>query len=388
MTGRRVPHVGTSLRARWSDAAALSWAERMLHALGAHPAFAEAVLGDLAEEHARREAEVGLLGARWWYAREAFRSVPHLLRNAARHGGTRGRARAAAVLAAAALLPLASLLALRHRDGPPARLVIGSSDVNEGLILNGVRPVRLPVKVLDAAGHVLQSTGVRYQWKSGAPMKVTPAGVITCAGHGDAILRASLGSATTDIWLRCRPVKEVEAPVMLHLIVGGASQGVPFEARDSAGRRVTLLSGRIAVSDSSVVTLTGSRVRGRAAGSAWMTVRMGDGESFSSVHVYERVSSVERIRPGQHMAVSVRVSGGEMQQWHIPPGDYLLGVIADGEEQAKPRLAIIGANCVRRDYHLLCAAPHGAEVVAYHPQDVDPAQVLRGDLAVWRREVP
>ncbi|CAN5209745.1 hypothetical protein BH09GEM1_BH09GEM1_47750 [soil metagenome] len=388
MIGGRVPHVSSSLRPRWSAAVARSWAERMLIALGAHPAFAESVLGDMAEEQARRDAEVGPLGARWWYAREAFRAVPHLLWNAARHGGARGRARAATVLAAAALLPFVSLLALRHRDGPPARLLIGSGDVNEGLILNGVRPVRLPLRVLDAKGHVLQSSGVRYQWRSGAPIEVAPAGVIRCVGEGDAILRASLGSATTDVRLRCRPVKEVEAPALLHLVVGGASQSVPFEARDSAGRPVTLLSGRIAVTDTSVVTLTGSRIRGRTAGSAWMTVRMGDGESVSAVHVYERVASLEGIRPGQHLAVSVRVSGEEVQQWHIPPGNYLLGVVADGEEQAKPRLAIIGANCVRSDYHLLCAAPHGAEVVAYHPQNVDPQQVLRGDVAVWRREVP
>jgi hypothetical protein len=33
-----------------------------------------------------------------------------------------------------------------------------------------------------------------------------------------------------------------------------------------------------------------------------------------------------------------------------------------------------------------CLALHGASVTVYHPQQVDPAQELRGTLAIWRQE--
>ena len=56
-------------------------AERLLDALGATPAFRDALLGDLAEEHALRVAYDGERAAGRWYWREAFRVAPHLRRD-------------------------------------------------------------------------------------------------------------------------------------------------------------------------------------------------------------------------------------------------------------------------------------------------------------------
>ena len=385
MTARRTPRIAGSLRARASKThTPRSWMEHVLEGFGAHPGFTDAVLGDLAEERARRMTEDGALAARCWYAREALRSVPHLLWNAARHGGPRGRTRAAAVVAAVAFLPLAALVALHLRDGPPARLIIGSGHAADGLIVNNVRPIQLSTLVLDAAGHLLPSTRVRYRWESGAPTSVTPSGVITCAQAGDATLRASLGAVATRIRVQCRPVLDVRAPAMLDLVAGGPSRDVPFEALGAGGRQVTLLAGRIAVGDSTVVNVTGSRIRGRTAGTSWMRVLVGDRGSFSSVHVYERAATPEWIRPDQHLAVPVRVAGGEMRQWRIPAGEYFLGLIPDGDEQARPLLAVVGANCTQVVGHLHCQAGHEASVIAYHPQDVDPSVQLHGEIVLWR----
>ena len=56
--------------------------ESLLKSLGADPYLSEVVLGDLAEEFDQRVAFDGEIDARRWYAKEAFRAVPHLLRNA------------------------------------------------------------------------------------------------------------------------------------------------------------------------------------------------------------------------------------------------------------------------------------------------------------------
>lgn len=388
MKPRGVPRVATSLRERWRGTdEPPSWTERVLQGVGAHPTFADAVLGDLAEERARRTAEGGALVARCWYAREAFRSVPHLLWNAVRHGGPRGRARVAAIVAAAALVPLASLIALRLRNGPPDRLV-GTGDAVDGLIVNDTRPVQLSMQVLDAAGHVLPSSGVRYRWESGAPASVTPAGVVTCAHAGDAFLRASLGAVATSIRLRCRPVHDVRAPAMLDLVVGGPSEDIPFEALDVGGRHVSLLAGQIAVGDTTVVTLTGSRIRGRAPGRTWVTVRVGDHDSFSTVNVYERGLTPERIRPGQHLAVPVRLGPGELRQWRIPVGRYFLRILPEAGGGATPRLAVVDADCAQAVGHLICQAWQGTSVIAYYPQGVDATRELGGVLVLWLQEGP
>lgn len=53
--------------------------ERVLLSLAAGP-VQDDVLGDLAEEFARRSERDGASHARWWYRREALRTMPHLVR--------------------------------------------------------------------------------------------------------------------------------------------------------------------------------------------------------------------------------------------------------------------------------------------------------------------
>jgi hypothetical protein len=278
------------------------------------------------------------------------------------------------------------LLALAACKGPPARLVAGIADT---VVVNNRRPVQLPMRVFDAAGHTLESTGVRYQWTTGVPVSVSATGAVTCTQAGDATVRASLGPLATHVFLRCRPVRDVRALRMMNLVVGDSAQEVPFEAVDMDGRTVTLLTGQVKVGDSTIATLDGTRIRARAPGSTDVTMRVGDREGYMAVHVYERVRTPEGIRPGQHVAVSVRLAGGEMRQWRISasPELYFVAMLPDHDEQQMPRLAIVGANCrpALDSHSFFCLAQHEASVIVYHPQQVDPAQELIGTLAVWRQ---
>jgi hypothetical protein len=58
--------------------------EVLLQSLGAHAAFREPLLGDMAEEFTMRHGRDGPASARRWYYREAVRAVPHLLYDFAR----------------------------------------------------------------------------------------------------------------------------------------------------------------------------------------------------------------------------------------------------------------------------------------------------------------
>jgi hypothetical protein len=281
------------------------------------------------------------------------------------------------------------LIALTACKGPPARLVAGTADT---VVVNNRRPVQLPMRVLDAAGRLLEPTGVRYQWTAGVPLPVSETGVATCTQAGDATVRASLGPLVTDVLVRCRPVRAVRGLRMMNLVVGGPAQELPFEAVGMEGRPVTLLTAQVTVGDSTIATLEGQRIRARASGSTDVTIRVGDRHAFATVHVYERVRTPEGVRPGQHVAVPVRLTGGEMRRWRISPSPelYFLAMLPDRDEEQMPRLAIVGANCIPGlgPHSYFCLAQHDASVIVYHPQQVDSTQELSGTLAVWRQERP
>lgn len=57
------------------------FAEALLDSFGADAAFRDAILGDLAQEHALRSERYGDTAARLWYYRQAALTAPHLLRN-------------------------------------------------------------------------------------------------------------------------------------------------------------------------------------------------------------------------------------------------------------------------------------------------------------------
>ena len=388
MTGRGAPRLAKVHWKRGPKANVFSCTERILQNLGAHREFTDSILGDLAEQRAYLAIAHGAAAAQRWYVREALRSTPHLLWNAVQYGGPLGRARVAAILAVVALAPVAILAANLFSDGPPARLVIGTPGITADLIMNSREPRQVATMVFDADGHTLPSTGVRYQWISGVPAKVTPAGVVTCTQTGDASLRVSLGVLATTTRLRCRPVRDVRTPNELTLVVGDPAQRVAVEALDADGHPVTLLAGSLSAGDSTIVTLDGQQVRARAAGMTWVTTRIGDVESDTRVHVYERATSPEAIRRGQHLAVSVRLSAGEMHEWRLPASRelYFMTMIPDRPEYPMLRIAIVGANCVpwldARSFQ--CAAPRGAAVFTYMAASAEPARSSSGSLAISR----
>jgi hypothetical protein len=380
------------LRERRSGARATSpWAERLLHELGAHPSFADAVLGDLAEERARREREESRVAAHWWYAREAFRSAPHLLWNAVRHGGPRGRARVAAVLLGVALVPTVALLALLLRDAPPAQLVVDrqrGGHASDGIVLNTRLPVQLTTRVLDAKGHVLPSTDVHYRWAGGIPLKVSPTGVVTCRHPGDATVHASIGTVETTVLLRCRPVKEVRAQREINFVVGDSGKDLRFYALAPDGRPVDRLAGELRVKDSTIATLKGARISPVAPGHTTVIVRIGDDEAWTGVTVYEPVRTLEWLRPDQRFVVApVRLALGDTIRWWLPKGLFRLQYRRASGALPIPTFRVDGPVMCMPDFGptvddvdcLVRAA--GATLRISHPGTV--TGEIAGSLALW-----
>ncbi len=112
--------------------------ERLLESLGADPEFRDALLGDLAEEHALRVGWDGGRAADRWYRREALRVAPHLLRDGVRRLGWHGVRRVAgAVMTAYIGAYLAHILA--------GWILMRTVELLCGAASGGTHPLTLPL---------------------------------------------------------------------------------------------------------------------------------------------------------------------------------------------------------------------------------------------------
>lgn len=281
-----------------------------------------------------------------------------------------------------------ALVALVACKGAPARLVVGFADT---VVVNNLGPVQVPAEVLDAAGHALPDTGVRFQWQGGVGVPVSPRGVVTCTQAGDATLRVSVGPLSTSVLLRCRPVHAVTGGGLVNLVLDGPPFDLSFEAVDSAGRPVKPLNAGVSVADTTILAREGWRIRARSPGASGVDVLIGERSVHWSVFVYEPALTFAGIRPGQLRAVPVRLAAGEQRSWPLPasPKTYWVQVLAQRDTMRLPRLTITGANCIDQGpLGYECLARHGASVIAFHPRQVDPAREWSGTIMVLRRDRP
>jgi hypothetical protein len=254
------------------------------------------------------------------------------------------------------------------------------------VIVNNRRPVWIPVRVLDAAGHVLPDTGVRFQWASGANIPVSAVGELTCARSGDATVRATLGRLATEAVVRCRPVETVRIAGPIQFMLGDTARQLPIAVLGPDGRPVDLLEGQVWIEDSSVATVEGLRVRPRAPGATLLAVTIGNRDGAAGVHVYERASTLDGLRQERRLlAVPLRLTPGDMRRWHLPAGEWMLTMWPEEDEGRGLRLRLEGANCVRsriskRRYQ--CLVRDEASVIVYAPWQAAPSSELIGTLAV------
>ena len=349
MTMPSNPRASASLRryAEGNRTASLPLLERLLHFIGADVAFAEDVLGDLNEERARRRERDGARSASWWYTREALRSAPHLAWNAVQHGGARGRAHVAGLVALLALLlTVAVVVVLRYGNPVAVRLEVDAqhaAKASDGIIVNTRHPVFLAMRALDAKGRTLTSKDVRYRWMSGVPIAVTANGVVTCSYAGDAMVRASLGAVATTVRIKCMPVRQVQADMWIQFAAGDPSKQLSFVALDPDGMPVNRLAGMLRVRDSTIATLKNGRIYPLSPGHTEVFMKFGDGSAVTQISVYERVATFEGLRDDQRFVIApVRLARGETIRWPLPRGLFWLQYHPAPGSLPRPTFAVDG----------------------------------------------
>lgn len=269
--------------------------------------------------------------------------------------------------------------------GPPVRLVGGTADT---VIINHRRQVRIPVRVLDAAGHALPDSNVRFRWVAGENIALTADGMVMCSHSTDASVEASLGSLTTTMLVRCRPVKTIVIAGPIQFMLPDTAQQMRMSVLDLAGNEVTFLNGTSDIGDTTVATIDGIRLIPKSAGTTVAGVRFGNQSAGVGVHVYERASTLDGLRLGKELVgIPLRMAHSEVQSWHLPAGTWMLTMLPESDEASGLRLRIEGANCspsqlTKRRY--VCLVTTGATVIIYHPSNSGYAPELSGQLLVRR----
>jgi hypothetical protein len=317
--------------------------ERALLALGADQAFITDLLGDLSEEYTHRAARDGVPAARFWYLREIARSSPHLVWNAIQHGTASARARLAAYILAVVVSLSVLTIAWVTRNGPPARLIAGAGSDSDGIVVNNFGPVQISMRVLDAAGHRLERTDVRYQQVSGTPIPLSPRGTIKCTQRGDVIVRASLATLTRDFVIHCQPVRKIRDAGWGNFVMGDAARTLELDAIGLDGQPVTSIAARLRVFDSTIATLDASgRLRPLRPGYTSVDMEIGDRVARAEVMVFEPVRTFEGLRPDQRLVVApIRITRGASIRWPLPTGLFFLTFSADSSE-APPMRGFVG----------------------------------------------
>ena len=268
--------------------------------------------------------------------------------------------------------------------GRPVRITAGVADT---VIVNNIRPVRLPVQVLDAAGRLLPDSAVRYTWVSGEAMAISAFGIVVCSRRSDAVIRATLPHVSSLIAVRCRPVAAVRFPGALEVVIGDTAQAIPFTAYGPDNRPVDLIAARVWVRDSGVLALDGIRVRGRTWGTTLISITIGDHGATSGVRVYAPAATLDGLRTQRKLiAVPVSLARGDMRRWSLPAGGWILSMLPPQDEAVGLKLRVEGARCEvltsfgPRRYG--CVSNQTASVVVYAPWKADSKEMLTGVLAV------
>ena len=310
-----------------------------LISLGCDPAFISDVFGDLREQYADRAAHEGVLAARWWYVREIVRSAPHVIWSAIRNGSPASRARLAAYTLAGVVTLSLITIAWVTRNGPPARLVTGAIDYSDGIVVNSLRPVQLAMRVLDAAGHRLSRTDVRYRRVSGVSIPVSTGGVVQCKQRGDAVVRASLATLNKDFVIHCEPIRTLRSAGWDNFLVGDSARTLSVDAVGLDGHPVTRIAARLRVDDSTIATLDGDgQLRPLRPGQARIDVEIGDRVMVEEVTVFEPVRTLEGLRPDQRLVVApIHLRRGESLRWPLPTGEFFLSFGADPSQAPTTR---------------------------------------------------
>jgi hypothetical protein len=165
------------------------------------------------------------------------------------------------------------------------------------------------------------------------------------------------------------------------LWVGQAPLPVSVVAFDSAGNTMTLLhdTATAGVRDDSVARIIGSRVYALSRGRTTVDLELGGVHGDAEIRVADRA-----------IHDSLRMVGGELRSWRLPPGYYEMRLdLPLGQQRGRGlELATYRANCAnapRHDgQHYFCVLKDGSSIIVQNVRSHGANSERSGELTVFR----
>jgi hypothetical protein len=266
----------------------------------------------------------------------------------------------------------------------PARIVGGLRDT---VVINERQPARIRVRVFDVSGKSLPDTGVQFVALDGNNPEVSPDGVVHCLHSSDFRARASIGSISTTITVRCRPVKTVHIDGPIQFLLPDTGQDMRVSAFDLDGKPVDVMIGKTSIGDTTIATISDLRITPESPGATIAGARFGNQSAGVGVHVYERATSLDPLFGGkEYIGIPLRLPGGAFRTWQLPPGTWMLTMIPE-EDNEGLALRIEGAACspvFLTPRRLGCLVKKSATVTVYNRSASPNAPDKTGSLLVRR----
>lgn len=345
------------------------------------------VLGDLAEERARRIVCEGYSAAIWWYVRELARSTPHVAGDVVRRAlrTQRGRVVVLAIAALVSVVCVAIAVAFTIR-AVPARLGLGQNDT---VVVNNEWPARIPVQLLDERGRTLDedASGARFRSFAGNGISVSRTGEVTCRRSGTARVVVTRGALSRAFVLQCAPLHSLWFRAAEQaLVVGGPAEPFSFRGAAPDSSPVERLVGTVTVDDSDIVSVDGSFLRPHRAGTTMLRVIIGDKHDDIRLTVHEPAISPSQIAIDQVYSRDVSLAPGTELRWPIEHGLYTIWLRPPaGEQRPSLHLMLQNFNCAGMfSQERFCVALHGAVLRVIAPAGTGSNAPLVGRLFVTR----
>lgn len=223
------------------------------------------------------------------------------------------------------------------------RVVVGNADTVE---VYNRQPVQLPVHILGRAGRAVDTLQAHFVRLSGDSIPYSTTGIVVCLKPSLTVFGATVGSTVAQVPVRCRPVKSVLLATPIELVLGDPPRPLPAEILDLDGKPMSAVTGRVGISDSSVLRLEGGRLVPHSPGWSGLDFTVGDEYTYTSVFVYEVLATLDHLRPGQHnVALRANLRPGELRQWSLPAGQWGIKIRPGQNLAGRIGVHVEGAVC-------------------------------------------
>jgi hypothetical protein len=325
------------------------WYLRAADYVGLDVDMVDDIAGDFVEECAGLSGPAGI-ARRVWCVGQALLALPYLAISTLRRGQPRARLRLLSVMGALLFVAASVIAAPQFVVGPPARIAADRGFDASDIVINNIEFVQMPLRVLDAYGHVVTKAAIRYEQVSGDRIALSSGGAVSCYERGDAVVRASVDDVTSLVTVRCRPVSRIQTTASHAFLPGDPPHLLRVDALGADGKVVKDLRGSVRIGDTSVVALHGDLLTPRGVGSSRLIIAVGDAYVNVAVNVHEIVDRFDHLSPTQrNVAMRLQIARGDTLRFPVPTGTHWVKWMARDGGAAHPTIAAEGSGYCHAD---------------------------------------